>query len=64
MALDDSLPDDPLLSFADAYAIGEKIVEMADRVRSIDPAVPGAVAKWGFELDGDRFEVALTKARQ
>jgi hypothetical protein len=52
--------DDAMLSFSDAYAIGEKIVEMADRVRVGSKIVPGAQAKWGFEMDGDRFEVIVS----
>lgn len=50
---------EPLVSLCDVYDIGEKIVEMADRVRSLHRVVPGSVAKWGFELDGTRFEVAV-----
>lgn len=47
----------------DASDIGRKIVEMADRVREIDPIVPGAAATWNFEIDDKKFHVAVTVAR-
>lgn len=55
-------PFDSDLSVDDAFNIASKIIEMADRVRKLDAAVPGARAKWFFEVDDDRFEVNLAFA--
>jgi hypothetical protein len=55
--------DDGLLSFEDAYAIGAKVAEMADRVKMGHKVLPGAQAKWGFTMDGVRFEVVVTVAK-
>ena len=50
---------EPLLSLSDAYGIGEKIVEMAERVERLHKVVPGAVASWGFVMDDTEFEVKI-----
>lgn len=55
-------PEIPELSSDQAYAIAGKIVEMAERVQRLDPAVPGAVAKWAFEMDDARFSVSVEYA--
>ncbi|ORE93224.1 hypothetical protein [Aurantimonas sp. 22II-16-19i] len=55
-------PFDSDLSVDDAFNIAGKIVEMAERVRKLDVAVPGARAKWFFEVDDDRFEVNVAFA--
>lgn len=44
----------------DLIAIGMKVVEMADRLRVMDAACPGAKASWGFEMDGQRFELSCS----
>lgn len=54
--------DEEILGFEDAFAIAEKVIEMAERVRRMNKAVPGTVAKWVFELDDERFDVAVTVA--
>jgi hypothetical protein len=43
----------------DLQEIGEKIVEMAERVRDMDRITPGAVARWGFEMDDVRYGVRI-----
>ncbi len=48
-----------MLSLSDAADIGFKIVETADRVRKLNPMVPGAEGSWGFEMDGVRFDVLV-----
>ena len=48
----------------DAIEIGSKIVEAADRLKGMNAVVPGAVAKWSFEMDGMRFDVAITVAKE
>lgn len=55
---------DDLVSYEDAAAIGFKVVEMADRVKVGDKCIPGARAKWGFEIDGVKFDVAVTVRRE
>lgn len=54
--------DLPMLSMDDAYAIGEKVMEMADRVKAVNPAVPGVRATWFLTVDGTRFEMVMTVA--
>ncbi|AGH57980.1 hypothetical protein RHVG_00015 [Rhodovulum phage RS1] len=46
----------------DAIAIGTTIVEMADRVKTMDLVCPGTAAEWNFELDDQRFDVKVTVA--
>lgn len=46
----------------DAIAIGLKVVEMAERVRTMHLACPGSVAKWAFEMDDTRYVVRLSVA--
>ncbi|WP_126977449.1 hypothetical protein [Frigidibacter oleivorans] len=43
----------------DASEIGWKIIEMAERLRGMNSVVPGAVAKWAFEMDGRRYKVSI-----
>lgn len=53
--------DEGILGFDAAYQIGERIVEMADRVRKLDPMVPGAQARCEIEIDDVPFEIILRK---
>lgn len=46
--------------FHDMEFIGEKIVEMADRVKVMHAAIPGAQAKWVIEMDDVRYRVVVT----
>lgn len=55
-----TLDDDGTLGIEDAYAIASKIEEMADRVKQMHKAIPGAAATWGFEMDDTRFKVVVT----
>jgi hypothetical protein len=41
------------------YAIGLKVLEMAERAKVMHTVVPGAQANWRFEIDGTRFCVSL-----
>ena len=52
-----------ILSFDDAYHIGAKIAEMADRVKIGNMHTPGAQCKWVFEMDGTSYEVVVSVAR-
>lgn len=54
--------DDEMLSWDDAFAIGSKVAEMADRVKVGHQIVPGAQAKWCFDMDGTRYNVVVTVA--
>lgn len=45
-----------------AGEIGQKVIDMAERVKKLDPVVPGTRAKWGFEMDGTRYEVVVRVA--
>jgi hypothetical protein len=48
--------------FHDMEYIGEKIVEMADRVKVMHAALPGSQAKWVIEIDNMRFNVVISVA--
>lgn len=58
-----SLSEDKYLNeFGAAFRLGEKIMEMADRVLVAHRCVPGTKAVWPFEMDDVRFEVTITVA--
>lgn len=40
--------------------IGEKVLEMADRLASVDKIVPGTRANCGIEIDGVAYDLMLT----
>lgn len=54
--------DEGLLSFDDAYRIGVKIAEMADRVNVGNKHTPGAQCKWVFEMDDVKYNVVVSVA--
>jgi hypothetical protein len=61
----DILPEvDEDLLFDDdaAYRVGAKVIEMAERLKDVAAAIPGARATWNFEIDDVRFHVAVTVA--
>lgn len=41
------------------YEVYSKVVEMADRVRVADKVVPGAQAKWTFDMGGVTYRVTI-----
>lgn len=56
-----SAPDMEISDGWDAeFRLGEKLIEMADRLKSAHAIVPGAVATYGFELDGTAFKISMT----
>jgi hypothetical protein len=59
MTLSDDESDECFLAPDDVMRVGYKVIEMAERVRRMDKAVPGAIAAWGFEMDEDHFEVRV-----
>lgn len=48
------------LDAATALEIASKVVDMCDRVATLHAIVPGAIARWVLEVDGQRFAVAVT----
>lgn len=54
-----SSDDEAMVGFDDLMTIGEKIVEMAERVEKVDPAVPGARMTWVFEMEDTKFKVTV-----
>ena len=46
--------------YHDLHEIGEKIVEMADRLKVVALACPGAKATWGLDIDGTLFQITVT----
>lgn len=51
--------DAAILSLNDAMEIGFKVAEMADRLKDVDAAMPGAQAVFGFELDDVAYEITV-----
>lgn len=45
-------------------AIGEKIIEMADRVKVFHSVMPGSQATWVFEMDDVLFRVVVSVAER
>lgn len=43
-----------------AFEIASKVVDMCERVATLHSIVPGAIARWVLEVDGQRFAVAVT----
>lgn len=52
--------DDAIVVLEDLETIGEKIVDMADRVKAANAVRPGAQARWVFEMDGTLYRVLVT----
>lgn len=52
----DNLFDD----FEAASAVGTKVLEMCDRLKVASQIVPGAQARWTFEMDGHAYDVVVT----
>lgn len=58
--LDDEDDGPGLTSVSDLVDIGQHIVDMCNRLKPIATMVPGAQAKWGFEIDGELYRVVIT----
>jgi hypothetical protein len=41
-------------------ALGGKVMEMAERLKTADAVVPGAVATYTFEMDDVPFKITMT----
>lgn len=55
--------DDDLFDDIDAaIRVGQKVIEMCGRLKSIATIAPGAQAKWAMEIDDVRFEIVATVA--
>lgn len=48
--------------FGAAFRLGEKVMEMADRLLVAHRCAPGSQASWAFECDGVRFEITMKVA--
>ncbi|MEW4459475.1 hypothetical protein AB1K42_15390 [Roseibium algicola] len=55
---DTSPPED--VSIDDLVAVGEKVIEMAERIKPVHKVMPGAQAAWSFEDENTRFNVTVT----
>lgn len=51
--------DDRFDDIEGAIRVGTKVIEMADRLKPVHAACPGAVASWAFEIDDVRFKVTV-----
>lgn len=52
-----------MIEYSAAMMIGERVLEMADRLRTGDKFVPGMRAVQSLKIDGVDFEIALTVDR-
>ncbi|MEA3264140.1 MAG: hypothetical protein U9R07_11735 [Pseudomonadota bacterium] len=52
------VPSDP----DDEAVIGQKVLEMADQLKVAHAVCPGAVASWGFHVDGVRYALQMRVA--
>lgn len=52
------------LEVEEAFAIADRIVEMAGKLRLADRLALGAAAKWHVTIDGIRYKVVLSAAEQ
>ncbi len=57
------MSEDTILDHGDAADVGYKVVEMADKVRKMEPMAPGVEASWVFTVDGLDFEVRVKVAK-
>lgn len=46
-----------------AEAIGEKVLDMIDRLKNVDAVAPGTQADLRFEVDGVEYDLAVKVAR-
>lgn len=46
--------------FQAAVDIGQKVIEMADRLEPVDRVTPGAQATWKFSIEDIEYSVVLT----
>lgn len=54
------MPQEDEYSLEDVYAIGWKVIEMAERAKSMHAACPGTRATWRFEIDDRGYCLTLT----
>lgn len=40
--------------------VGEKVLEMVERLKDIDALVPGTQANWMLDVDAKRYKVTVT----
>jgi hypothetical protein len=45
------------------YFVGQKVVEMAERLVPLLPVSPTLLATYTFVLDGQKFKITLAQAR-
>lgn len=57
--MSDEPDDDAITGIDDLITLGQKVVEMAERVEKVDPAVPGARMTWVFEMEDTKFKVTV-----
>ncbi|WP_417262606.1 hypothetical protein [Celeribacter sp.] len=53
------MSDDHYTDDEDLIEIGQKVVEMAERVETMDRIMPGCKASWVFEMDGMPYRVSI-----
>ena len=62
MSKDEQRLDDDIDTSEATYFLGGHIIEMAERVRIVHQAEPGAIATYSFEMDGETYAVTLRVA--
>lgn len=49
-----------MIELHDATSLGIAVVEMADRIKRMNPIVPGTAAYQMVKIDGDSFKVEVS----
>jgi hypothetical protein len=49
--------------YAAAYALGEQVLDMIDRLKVVDPCAPGSEARLFPVIDGKRYSVTIKLAQ-
>lgn len=57
--LDSRLDEDDAFDFDGSWKMGEKLIEICDRVKTAHQIVPGAVGQSHVSIDGVWFEVSV-----
>jgi hypothetical protein len=49
----------PDMETMDAFGLGEKVMAMTERVRTMNAINPGATGEYRMKVDGDTFVIAV-----
>jgi len=44
--------------------LGEKVLEMVDRISGLETIIPNGAAEWDFEVDGKVYKMTVNRKEQ